>query len=144
MQARPQISNLVADSSHFMLRFLFVRCLNFPEAGDDVEIFFKNFCDVPVNIEPSGSEWSLPNVLPPVVQGRVVSFTWSIPLSAGPAPGDSQSSRLYLYRSSVNPVRHENGGLSGPLIVTRKGDAKEDGSAADVDRDIVTVFEVQF
>lgn len=72
----------------------------------------------------------------------MVVYTWEVPLSAAPGPSDEQSSRMYLYRSTVNPTRHENVGLSGPLIVTRKGDANPDGSSKDVDRDLITVFQV--
>lgn len=74
--------------------------------------------------------------------GRVVAFSWIVPDSASPEPEDEQNSRLFFYRSSISPTRHENAGLAGPIIITRKGEARADGSSLDVDRDIVTVFQV--
>ncbi len=65
-----------------------------------------------------------------------------VPTYAGPSPGAEQSSSLYLYRSTVNPTRHENSGLVGPIVVTRKGDADADGRPKGVDREIITVFQV--
>lgn len=72
----------------------------------------------------------------------MVSFSWLVPDSASPSPDDEQNSRLFFYRSTISPTRHENAGLSGPIIVTRRGEARPDGSSLDVDRDIITVFEV--
>ena len=142
------------------------------EAGDTIDIFFMNKLDFPLNTEPAGSDWSpVAGLLPSVVvssydlpfeaspfsffspfllpctalvpqPGRVISFSWLVPESASPSPQDEQNSRLFFYRSTISPTRHENAGLSGPIIITRKGEARADGSSIDVDRDIVTVFEV--
>lgn len=49
---------------------------------------------------------------------------------------------MWLYRSTLNGQQDNNAGLSGPLIVTRKGAAKPDGTPADVDVEIVALFEV--
>lgn len=55
------------------------------EAGDTVDIFLQNKCSFPLNIEPSGSVWDFSHLLPPVVSGRTIHFTWVIPLDAAPS-----------------------------------------------------------
>ena len=65
-----------------------------------------------------------------------------VPLEAGPALDLEQSSRMYVYHSTINPTKHDNTGLVGPLIVTRKGWANADGTPKDVDREIITFFQV--
>lgn len=65
-----------------------------------------------------------------------------VPINAGPAPDSDQNSHLFLYHSAVNPTRHENSGLVGGIVITRKGEANPDGTPQGVDREIVTVFQV--
>ena len=101
-----------------------------------------NKLDFPLNIEPYGLDWSVDGLLPPTMPGQIFNFSWLVPYSASPSLHDEQNSRLFLYRSTVDPTRHENAGLAGPIIVTRKGEARADGSSMVVDRDIVTLFEV--
>ncbi len=49
---------------------------------------------------------------------------------------------MWLYRSTAedNQQAHQNAGLYGPVIVTRKGFAGTDGKPTDVDHEFVTVF----
>ena len=139
------------------------------EAGDTLQITLRNLLKIPVNLEPFGNGWNIGSMLKPIPPGTTVTFTIEVPLTAGPlaeaatgsgtsgtsltsaavsgggtngTTGQRQSSVLYMYRSSLNPTLHENTGLMGPLIVTRKGDANADGTPRGVDREMVTLFQV--
>ena len=61
---------------------------------------------------------------------------------AGPTANQTANSVVWLYRSTAedNLQAHQNAGLYGPVIVTRKGFAGIDGKPTDVDREFVTVF----
>lgn len=50
------------------------------------------------------------------------------------------SSILWMYHSHTDELRDINTGLIGPIVVTRKGAAKPDGSPADVDREVFAAF----
>ena len=69
--------------------------------------------------------------------GHTVTYTWAVPEQAGPQPGATVSSRMWLYRSNVDPAAHDNAGLTGPVIVAGRGQAGPGGRARDVDRDVV-------
>jgi len=43
----------------------------------------------------------------------------------------------------VDQQAHANAGLFGPIIITRAGDARTDGSPKGVDRELITLFEVR-
>ncbi|HXW50564.1 MAG TPA: multicopper oxidase domain-containing protein [Candidatus Acidoferrales bacterium] len=110
------------------------------EVGDTVVVVFRNHTDEPVDIAPAGL-YSDP--APAAVKPEAtVTYRWPIRESVGPGPSDV-SSVLYTYGSDVDQTRDENVGLIGPLIVTRWGDARPDGSPKDVDREIVTLFSSQ-
>ncbi|KAL6754045.1 ferroxidase-like protein [Haematococcus lacustris] len=121
------------------------------EAGDTIEVHLRNNLAFPVNMEPSGAaNWATPTGLTPALApGRTTVLYWQVPLDAAPlsfntttaAAAGLQASRLYLYRSSVDYQAHDNLGLVGPLIVTAKGAARPDGRAADVDQDVVVLFQ---
>src|SRR5215208_8508894 len=49
---------------------------------------------------------------------------------------------MWMYHSHVDESDDTNTGLIGPIIVTRKGMAGEDGSPKDVDREFVTMFTI--
>ena len=63
-------------------------------------------------------------------------------MQAGPTGNQTANSVMWLYRSTAedNEQAHQNAGLYGPVIVTRKGFAGIDGKPTDVDREFVTVF----
>src|SRR6266508_6083726 len=48
-----------------------------------------------------------------------------------------------MYHSHVDEVADVYAGLTGPIIVTRKGQARADATPKDVDREFVTMFFVQ-
>lgn len=110
------------------------------EVGDTVTVVFRNHTQFPVDLAPAGllSRPAATTVSP----GRTVTYRWPIRAEDGPGPRDG-SSVLYAYESNVDETKDQNAGLIGPLIVTRSGAARADGSPRDVDREIIALFSVQ-
>lgn len=63
-------------------------------------------------------------------------------VQAAPAGDALGSSRLWLYRSTVDMEGHANAGLLGPLIVTRPSSALPNKQPSDVDRTLIVTFQV--
>ena len=108
------------------------------EVGDTIVVVFKNDAHVPLDIAPSGG------LVGPSAQavrpGGMHTYRWSVPVSAGPGP-DDDSSTLWTYGPSGKGFHAAlMAGLHGPIVVTRAGAARADGSPADVDREIVAAF----
>ena len=74
-----------------------------------------------------------------VAPGSSYTYLWEVPEQAGPADGDV-SSVLWPYHSHVDEGRDVNSGLIGPMIITRRGVARDDGSPQDVDREFIAMF----
>jgi manganese oxidase len=110
------------------------------EVGDTVVVVFKNNTHAPVDLAPGGIA-SHPAAVA-VAPGGVETYHWNIRETDGPGPHDL-SSVLYTYESNVNETQDENAGLIGPLIVTRWGSARADGSPSDVDREIIALYSIQ-
>ncbi|GLI69350.1 hypothetical protein VaNZ11_013933 [Volvox africanus] len=118
--------------------------------GDVVRIVFKNNlpADISVNMAPHGGVVAWEGAgrksagTAPVAPGATTTYLWLVPPEAGPAPNATVSSRLWLYRSSVDPTTHDNAGLVGPIIVTAADGAGPDGLPNDVDRELVVIFQV--
>ena len=110
------------------------------QVGDTVVVVFKNNTRARVDLAPAGLA-SHPAATP-VTPGQTVTYHWNIRETEGPGPHDL-SSVLYTYESNVDETKDENAGLMGPLIVTRWGSAKPDGSPNDVDREIVALYSIQ-
>jgi FtsP/CotA-like multicopper oxidase with cupredoxin domain len=110
------------------------------EVGDTVVVVFRNRTRFPVDIAPGG----VPSSPRPsaVKTGGTRTYRWSVGDAEGPSKGDG-SSILYAYESDVDQPGDENLGLIGPLIVTRRGQARADGSPVDVDREIIALFSIQ-
>jgi FtsP/CotA-like multicopper oxidase with cupredoxin domain len=123
------------------------------EVGDTIKVIFKNKASRPYSMHPHGvlyaksSEGSMYNdnsgdsgkdggMVPP---GKTHDYIWQIPERAGPGPNDP-SSIVWLYHSHVDELRDIASGLFGPIIITARGKARDDGGPADVDREFVTVF----
>lgn len=106
------------------------------EVGDTVVVVFKNNTRVPVDIEPTGL--AAP-VAAPVTGGAVRRYRWLVPQRAGPGPSDL-TSMLWTYSSAVRGIGDQAAGLIGPIIVTKRGSARDDGSPVDVDRELVVAF----
>jgi hephaestin len=52
------------------------------------------------------------------------------------------SSVMWMYHSHTDEVSDTYAGLMGPIVVTRRGMARPDGSPRDADRELVTMFMV--
>lgn len=121
--------------------------------GDTIRVVFKNNASFPATMHPHGvfydkdSEGALSadgsseedrfdDAVPP---GRTHTYVWPVPERAGPAEGDG-SSILWMYHSHTNEEKDVASGLMGPMIVTRRGAAKADGTPKDVDREFIVSF----
>lgn len=121
--------------------------------GDTIVVVFRNNASFPASVHPHGvfytksSEGALYNdgtsggdkaddSVPP---GGTYRYVWPIPERAGPGPNDP-SSIVWPYHSHTSELQDVYTGLIGPIIVTRRGMARPDGSPKDVDREFVTLF----
>jgi hypothetical protein len=106
--------------------------------GDTIVVHFRNHTRYPVDIEPIGGVMAAP--AKPVPAGEAATYSWEVPDTAGPGPSDA-SSTLWTYDSNgAHPGADDYAGLIGPIVVTRAGDARPDGSPADVDREVFALF----
>jgi len=123
--------------------------------GDTIKVVFKNNTPYPASMHPHGvfydkasegaeyedgtsGEEKADDAVP---EGGTHTYTWGVPERAGPGMHD-ESSMLWAYHGHVDEIADTNAGLIGPLIVTRKGEAREDGSPKDVDREVVALFNI--
>jgi FtsP/CotA-like multicopper oxidase with cupredoxin domain len=125
------------------------------EVGDTIKVVFRNATPFPASIHPHGVFYTKANEGTPyndgtagsqkaddaVAPGHRYTYVWSVPPRAGPGPMDG-SSVLWMYHSHTNEVDDVYSGLVGPMVITRRGMARADGSPKDVDREIFTMYEV--
>jgi FtsP/CotA-like multicopper oxidase with cupredoxin domain len=125
------------------------------QVGDKVRIVFKNNLDRPVSIHMHGLLYQKDSEGAPyeddtsgaqkgddaVPPGQKWTYNYTVPERAGPGPMEG-SSVMWMYHSHTDEVGDTYSGLMGPVIVTKKGMARPDGSPADVDREMVSVFQV--
>jgi len=123
--------------------------------GDTIKVVFRNNTVFPASVHPHGVFYNKDSEGAPYADGTsganksddVVPpggnhvYTWAVPDRAGPGPMDG-SSILWMYHSHVDEPADTNAGLIGPMIITKRGMAKADGSPIDVDRELVTMFTV--
>ena len=124
------------------------------EVGDTIEVIFKNNASRPYTIHPHGvfylkfsegasyrDDVSPANKAPAagIAPGTTFTYTWEVPERAGPTEHEG-STAFWVYHSHANEGRDINSGLIGPLIITRRGMARADGSPKDVDREFVAMF----
>jgi FtsP/CotA-like multicopper oxidase with cupredoxin domain len=123
--------------------------------GDTIRVVFKNNTHRPYSIHPhgvfykknaEGSPYNDRSTAPAkrddaVPPGQSFTYVWQVPKRAGPGPMDG-SSVLWMYHSHVDEPRDANSGLIGPIIITRRGMARPDGTPKDVDREVVTLFKI--
>jgi FtsP/CotA-like multicopper oxidase with cupredoxin domain len=123
--------------------------------GDTVKIVFKNNTPYPATMHAHGLFYDKASegaeyedgtsgddkADDAVPEGGTHTYTWEVPERAGPAAMDG-SSMLWSYHSHTDEIADTNGGLIGPLIVTKKGMANEDGTPKDVDREVVALFNI--
>jgi FtsP/CotA-like multicopper oxidase with cupredoxin domain len=125
------------------------------EVGDTVKIHFKNNSTAgSFGMHPHGFRYTKDNEgafytgvnsgqgpgagtqIPP---GGEFIYTWIADADSGPGLGET-SSKVWWYHSHVDEPFETNLGLLGPIIITRKGFAKPDGSPIDVDQEFVVSF----
>ena len=123
------------------------------EVGDTIRVVFRNNALRPFSVHPHGVFYLKDSEGAPyadgtpstdqaddgVLPGGTRVYVWPVPERAGPAPHEG-SSVLWMYHSHVVEDRDVNAGLIGPIIVTRRGMARPDGSPKDVDRELVVMF----
>lgn len=124
------------------------------EVGDTIVVNFKNATHFPQSIHPHGvlyakrHEGATYGPAPASADGNLVRpgathrYEWTVPERAGPDRMDV-SSVLWMYHSHVDEVAGMSSGLIGPLVISRKGSARDDGSPSDVDREIFTLFALE-
>jgi len=123
------------------------------EVGDTIRVVFRNNTGLTLSMHPhgvfytkdsegagyadgtSGHDKSDDGVLP----GQMHTYVWPVPERAGPSEHEG-STAFWMYHSHVDEIRDVNTGLLGPIIITRRGMARADGSPKDVDREIITTF----
>lgn len=125
------------------------------EVGDTIKVVFKNNCSIPTSMHPHGVFYDKADEGAPyddgikdsdkpgesIPTGGTYTYTWQVPLRAGPGPHDP-SSIIWMYHSHVDEVGDTYAGLEGPMIITRHGEANPDGSPQGVDSEFVTMFSV--
>ena len=74
-----------------------------------------------------------------VPPGGSFDYVWVADRDSSPGPGDP-SSLVWWYHSHIDEPAETNRGLLGPIVITRRGFARPDGSPRDVDREFVTAF----
>jgi FtsP/CotA-like multicopper oxidase with cupredoxin domain len=150
-----------ASFSKLIERPLEQRCLGYlgpvirAEVGDTIKVVFRNQCPFLTSVHPHGVFYTKGNEGAPyddgtqssdkpddaVPTGATHTYTWEVPERAGPGP-DEGSSVMWMYHGHTDEVSDMYAGLVGPMEITRRGEAREDGSPEDVDREIFALFSV--
>ncbi len=121
--------------------------------GDSVVVVFRNNSHLPLSFHVHGLRYTKtsegapyldgfdPMVKPgdAVAPGATYVYHFEVPDRAGPGPMD-QTSIVWMYHSHTDELRDVNTGLVGPIVVTRKGSAKPDGSPIDVSHEVFSLF----
>lgn len=126
------------------------------EVGDVIEVVLRNRTRRPVSLHPHGLRYGKGDEGAPyadgtrgardtgddaVAPGATRTYRWEVPERAGPGRHDG-SSTMWMYMSHADEVADQYAGLMGPIVVTRRGMARADGTPKDVDREQVATFMV--
>lgn len=125
------------------------------EVGDTVRVVFRNNTHLSLTMHPHGLEYKkdaegamyedgtmgAAKADDLVAPGHTYTYIWSVPERSGPGPMDG-SSVIWMYHSHFVESTDMNTGLVGPIIVTRRGMARPDGSPKDVDREFILDFAI--
>lgn len=123
------------------------------EVGDTIKVVFRNNATRAYSVHPHGVFYrkdgegvayidgssGRDRLDDSVATGATHLYLWFVPERAGPAHGEG-SSVFWTYHSHVEEGKDINAGLIGPMIITRKGMARPDGSPKDVDREFVAQY----
>jgi FtsP/CotA-like multicopper oxidase with cupredoxin domain len=137
-----------ADFAHMGLLGPVIRA----EVGDTIKVVFRNNATFPFSLHPHGvayardSEGAMygdgmdhPEANGLVPPGKTHVYTWIAREQAGPGPQDG-SSVVWIYHSHNYEPKDVNAGLIGPIVITRRGMARPDGSPKDVDHEFFCLF----
>jgi len=120
------------------------------EVGDTIRVVFKNNATQPYSMHPHGVSYKKDSEGAPypgmsmaetglVPAGHLHTYIWNVPERAGPGANDP-SSIVWLYHSHNYEPKDVNAGLAGPIVITRRGMARPDGTPKDVDREFACLF----
>jgi hephaestin len=123
--------------------------------GDTIKVVFRNNTSHPVGMHPHGVFYEKDSEGAPyndgttggdkaddgVLTGGTHTYTWYVPERAGPGPMD-ESSVMWMYHSHTDEVGDDYAGLMGPIVITKKGMARPDGSPRDVDQEVIDSYQV--
>src|SRR5215469_13598801 len=122
------------------------------EVGDTIQVVFRNNATFPFSLHPHGvaytrdSEGAMyadgmehPEANGLVPPGKTHVYTWIAREQAGPGPQDG-SSVVWIYHSHNYEPKDVNAGLIGPIVITRRGMARPDGSPKDIDLEFFALF----
>jgi FtsP/CotA-like multicopper oxidase with cupredoxin domain len=117
--------------------------------GDFLVVTFLNRSGQPLSMHPHGVKYDKDSegaYYRPVAgkgasvePGETFTYVWQLDEASGPRP-DEPSSKGWLYHSHVAGDEEINQGLVGVIIVTDPHRARPDGTPADVDRELATLF----
>jgi len=125
------------------------------EVGDTVRVVFRNNTHLSLTMHPHGLEYKKDTegamyedgttgeakADDLVAPGHTYTYIWTVPERSGPGPMDG-SSVIWMYHSHFVESTDMNTGLVGPIIVTKRGMARPDGSPKDVDREFILDFAI--
>ena len=125
------------------------------EVGDTIRVVYRNNCSFGTSVHPHGVFYTKSSEGAPyddgtnggdkyddaVEPGDSHTYVWQVPERAGPGPHDG-SSVMWMYHSHTDEVGDTYAGLMGPMVVTRKGMARADGSPKDVDGEKFILYSV--
>lgn len=120
------------------------------EVGDTIRVVFRNHGTHPYSMHPHGVFYTKANEGAPyndgtsdrdrrddvVAPGHTYTYTWLVPPRAGPGPMDPNSI-VWTYHSHVDEIRDVLSGLTGPIIISRRGDLRANGLPKGVDREVI-------
>lgn len=123
------------------------------QVGDTIRVVFRNHARFAASVHPHGVFYNKDSEGAPyhdgtsgadkaddgVPTGGTHVYTWPVPERAGPTDHEG-STAFWMYHSHVDEIRDVAAGLLGPMIITRRGMARTDGSPTDVDRELVAGF----
>lgn len=122
------------------------------EVGDTIKVVFRNNASFPFSLHPHGVAYSRdsegamysdgvdhPEANGLVPPGKTHVYTWIAREQAGPGPQDG-SSVVWIYHSHNYEPKDVNAGLIGPIVITRRGMARPDGSPKDIDHEFFVLM----
>jgi hypothetical protein len=117
--------------------------------GDFLIVTFLNRAGQPLSLHPHGVKYDKDSegaFYRPgagkggsVEPGACFTYVWQLDANSGPRAGEP-SSKGWLYHSHVTGDEEINQGLVGMILVTDPLRARPDGTPADVDRELATLF----